>query len=289
MKRCLKCYFNYKSYNWTCSKCGNVPKSINGLPAFAPESAISSRGFKSEAFQELAKLETDNFWFQARNHLILWALRRHYPKMKRYLEIGCGTGFVLRSVRSSYPKASLAGSEILSAGLSFAFQRVPGAELIQMDARQIPYSNEFDVIGAFDVLEHIEEDMNVLFEINRALVIGGGLFITVPQHLWLWSGADEVACHVRRYQIGELRSKLERIGFRVEFETSFVSLLLPVMFALRFFKKVTSLEDAVAELQLPKIINRTFSVVMTLERGLIKAGLRFPFGGSSLLVARKIR
>ncbi len=40
-------------------------------------------------------------------------------------------------------------------GLKYAKQRVPGAEFIQMDATEMPFENEFDAIGAFDVLELI--------------------------------------------------------------------------------------------------------------------------------------
>lgn len=288
MKQCPQCYANHDTLDWVCSACDFVPPLIDGLPAFAPESAIATSGFKPEAFAELASLETENFWFQARNQLILWALGRHFPQIRRYLEIGCGTGFVLQGVAKAYPRAKLTGSEILSAGLPFAGQRVEQAELMQMDARHIPYQAEFDVIGAFDVLEHVEEDEDVLSEINRALVAGGGALFTVPQHAWLWSSADEYACHVRRYKVGELRQKLARAGFRVEMETSFVSLLLPAMFTSRWLKRDAPAQDASAELRLPALLNRTFAAVMATERGLIKAGIRFPVGGSGLLVAKKV-
>ena len=159
-----------------------------------------------------------------------------------------------------------------------------------MDARQIPYVEEFDVIGAFDVLEHIEEDEVVLAAMLRALRPGGGVAITVPQHPWLWSTADESACHVRRYKVGELRKKVLRAGFKLEFETSFVSLLLPAMLASRLTKKrVKAQEDFLPELSLPPWLNRVFERVMSLERYLIRSGLRLKLGGSRLLIATKKR
>lgn len=66
-----------------------------------------------------------------------------------------------------------------------------------MDARRIPFEGEFDVIGAFDVLEHIEEDERVLGQLNAALRSGGGIIATVPQHQWLWSEMDTVSGHRR--------------------------------------------------------------------------------------------
>lgn len=254
----------------------------------APALAHGGAGFQPEAFAELAALEASNFWFRARNHLIVWALRRHFPQMRRYLEIGCGTGYVLAGVAQAYPQATLTGSEVFSVGLPYAARRVGNAELLQMDARCIPYQEEFDVIGAFDVLEHIEEDEAVLTEMLRALRPGGGIVLTVPQHPWLWSRQDEYACHVRRYRVGELREKVLRAGFEVELETSFVSLLLPAMLASRLVqRKASANSDHMAELNLPTLINRVFEVVMNIERLFVRSGMRFPAGGSLLMIARK--
>ena len=89
------------------------------------------------------------------------------------------------------------------------------------------YAAEFDAIGAFDVLEHIVDDEMVLRETNKALKSGGGLLLTVPQHQFLWSAADESARHVRRYSSRDLREKVERAGFKVIRMTSFVSFCYP--------------------------------------------------------------
>lgn len=254
----------------------------------APELAHGGAGFQPEAFAELVALEAGNFWFRARNRLIIWALRRHFPQIKRYLEIGCGTGFVLSGVAQAYPQALLTGSEVFSVGLPYAASRVDTAEFLQMDARHIPYEEEFDVIGAFDVLEHIEEDDVVLSEMLRSVLPGGGIILTVPQHPWLWSRQDDYACHVRRYRVRELRKKVLYAGFEVELETSFVSLLLPAMLASRLTRqKASATSDHMAELRLPSFINRAFEGVMNIERLFIRLGLRFPAGGSLLLIARK--
>lgn len=288
MKRCPHCATSYDAEDWTCPTCGFVPLHLAGFPALAPELAESGAGYQPEAYAELATLEAGNFWFRARNRLIVWALRRHFPQMHRYLEIGCGTGFVLAGVDQAYPQAKLTGSEVFSVGLPYAARRVGSAELLQMDARRIPYAEEFDVIGAYDVLEHIEEDEVVLGEMWRSLRPGGGIVLTVPQHPWLWSRQDEYACHVRRYRIGELRKKVRRAGFRVELETSFVNLLLPAMFASRVVHRFAPPDsDPMAELRLPATLNRVFEGIMNMEHRLIQSGMRFPAGGSLLLIARK--
>lgn len=288
MKRCPRCRITYDAVDWTCPACGFAPSLVEGFPVLAPELAQGGAGFKSEAFAELADLEAGSFWFRARNRLIIWALQRYFPQMQRYMEIGCGTGYVLAGVAKAYPQAKLTGSEVFSVGLPYAARRVETAELLQMDARRIPFVGEFDVIGAFDVLEHIEEDEAVLAEILHALRPGGGVALTVPQHPWLWSRQDEYACHVRRYRHGELREKVSRAGFKVELETSFVSLLLPAMIASRLVqRKATADSGAMAELRLPAFLNRVFEIFMDMERFLVQLGMRLPMGGSLLLIARK--
>lgn len=288
MKNCAKCKFSFVSSHWNCPDCGYVPPSVNGFLALAPELAEEGAGFRPEAFEQLASLEARNFWFGARNRLIIWMLQKYFPTMQRYMEIGCGTGYVLTGVAQAFPKTKLVGSEVFSVGLPYAASRVGTAELLQMDARQIPFTDEFDAIGAFDVLEHIVEDEAVLAAMLKALRPGGGVAITVPQHPWLWSTTDESACHVRRYRAGELREKAVRAGFAVVFETSFVSLLLPAMLASRLvMRRSREQVEAMPEMRLPPWLNRTFEFVMNTERHLIQRGLRFGMGGSRLLIARK--
>ena len=246
-------------------------------------------GFKTHYFKELAELEAVNFWFRARNRIILWALHAYSPKLKSFLEIGCGTGFVISGISKRFPGVRLFGSEYLEEGLVYARQRVPTAKFTQMDARNIPYESELDAIGAFDVLEHIEEDEAVLQQIYKALKPGGMVFITVPQHRWLWSAVDEYACHVRRYAAKELHQKVCRRGFEIVRSSSFVSTLLPAMYLSRLLQrtKMDVSMDTMAELRINPILNKIFEWLLNFELALIKVGVALPVGGSRLLVARK--
>jgi SAM-dependent methyltransferase len=259
--------------------------------AFAPDLALENEGFREAYFGALADLEAGNFWFRARNDLIVWALQTYFPESRTFLEIGCGTGFVLGGIHAAEPSIELSGSEIFSAGLAFAAKRVPAATFSQMDARRIPFRDEFDVIGAFDVLEHIDDDESVIAEVARALRPGGGFLISVPQHQSLWSPQDVHAHHVRRYGARELRGKVEAAGFEVMRMTSFVSLLLPMMVVSRWRPRECGAAsgdfDAIGALRMPRPVNIVLETVMTIERSLIRHGVSFPAGGSLLMVARK--
>lgn len=286
MKICATCGARFVSARWECPSCHTAPKVINGYPAFSPEMAAESEGFETGYFGELFALEETNFWFRSRNRLILWALQQYFPNAGSFFEIGCGTGFVLSGIERAFPHLALYGSEIFSAGLAYAARRLNRAELFQMDARQIPFENEFDVIGAFDVLEHVKDDGVVLQQMHQALCTGGGLLITVPQHPLLWSHLDEYACHVRRYTSKELRRKVVQAGFELERITSFVSLLLPFMAASRVRTRWGK-NDPLAGLKLGNLTNSLMEKVLDMERALIRKGISLPLGGSLLLIGRK--
>lgn len=291
MIRCLACNATMPSFAGpkSCPTCGWCPAVVDGFTAYAPEFASEGGGFEPEYFDDLAALEANNFWFQSRNKLLQWMLKRFHPSFHSFLEVGCGTGFVLSGIAQRYPNARLSGSEIFTAGLTFASKRLPSVNLMQMDARNVPYVEEFDVVGAFDVIEHIKEDEVVLSQLHTALKEGGTLMITVPQHPWLWSTLDDYSHHFRRYTEQELRQKIEAAGFEIVKNTSFVMLLLPAMALSRLIRRDTPVEaiDVRAELQLPAMVNTVFRMLLSFEIALIKLGISLPVGGSRLVVARK--
>lgn len=288
MKRCLKCSSTFAQSDWNCPDCGFHPALDNGWLTFAPDLAQENDGFEKGAFQELIQLEAGHFWFVARNHLIIWALQTFFPSAKTFLEVGCGTAFVLQGIEQVMPMVELAGSEIFTEGLKFASNRLSNGTLFQMDARQIPFEAEFDVIGAFDVLEHIEQDEIVLNQMFQAVRPGGGILLTVPQHSWLWSQADVDAHHVRRYAQNELQRKVEKAGFQVLKTTSFVAILLPLMLLSRIrWRNQDEPYNYRSEFMINPWLNKSLLAALRLEHLAIRAGISFPLGGSRLIVAQK--
>ena len=291
MKFCLGCQHSFSASNWRCPHCGHAPTERDGFLTFAPQLAAQNDDFNPKFFQLMVKVEPTHFWFVSRNRILGDILCKRFAAPANVLEIGCGTGFVLSGMRAMFPQANLSASDIYTEGLGYASRRVPEAFLFQMDARHIPFHEEFDLIGAFDVLEHIEADEAVLAQLFQACKVGGGVALTVPQHRWLWSRMDDFAHHKRRYTRSELVQKLERAGFRVEYTTSFVSLLLPLMLTARLLRKPagTEMEDQMdaAGLSIGRLTNAALSAVMAVERGLIRIGLRLPFGGSLLVIAKR--
>jgi SAM-dependent methyltransferase len=275
---------------WSCRQCGFEVETRDGIPMFAPALAGEMVGMDPAGFSKLAAVEDGNFWFEPRNRLLVSLLMRFFAEASDYLEIGCGSGFVLRGMEHAKPWRAVAASELHPQGLAFARQRLgTRAQFAQMDARQIPAEGAFDVIGAFDVLEHIEEDVMVLQAMRRALRASGGLILAVPQHPWLWSAADDIALHVRRYRRGELESKVSDAGFNILFSGSYTAALLPLMAASRLLNRGGGDREKSrgVELEMPGALNWLMRAALQAEVSLSLAGVRFAVGGSRVVVASK--
>jgi SAM-dependent methyltransferase len=242
--------------------------------------------FPEHAFSYLAAAEDRHWWFRSRNKMILWALLTKVRPFAKYLEIGCGTGYVLQAVVRQFPSVHLSASEYYEAGLVHARKRVPNCSFSTMDATKMTDHLVYDCIGCFDVIEHIEADQRVLNNFFRALRPGGSIVLTVPQHPWLWSQADAFAHHQRRYTAADLQRKLKLAGFSRTYYGSFVSLLLPVMIVQRFLARKRPYSPD-QEFKISRALNSFLLSIMRIELLLIRLGVRFPVGGSLLIVAQK--
>jgi SAM-dependent methyltransferase len=253
--------------------------------------AISTErgGFPTEAFECLSRIEPGHYWFESRNRLIVWAIGRYCRGARTLLEVGCGTGFVLQGIDKTFPSLLLTASDAMPGGLAIAATRVPTAVLIQQDARALDAVERFDIVCAFDVLEHIVEDEDVLRRMFRATTPGGRILITVPQHPQLWSRTDTYARHLRRYRRHDLIARIRRAGFMPLRVTSFVSLLLPVLAVSRWADAVRPGWCSGREDSVPRLINTVLRAVLSIERQAIRCGVSWPAGGSLLAVARKPR
>jgi SAM-dependent methyltransferase len=240
--------------------------------------------FPRDAFAKLAQVEDGHFWFEERNNLISWAIKKHAPDCRSFLEVGCGTGFVLRRLAKDFPKTSMTAVEYYDSALPFARERCPRAAISQADITNLPFEGEFDVVGCFDVLEHIQDDVEALRNLKKSLKPGGLLLVSVPQHMWLWSELDDHSCHQRRYARKELAAKAASVGFRTIFATSFVSLPVPLMLLRRLRKNENSIKEAIStEFKISPLVNSVLRLVLAFERSLTKCGFSWSAGGSLIL------
>jgi SAM-dependent methyltransferase len=261
----------------------------------AATETISAGGYDPSFFKQLALIEDRHFWFQARNRLLFEMSRKLVSKLSPgylILEVGCGTGNVLRVLRQACPDGRVVGLELWFDGLRFAQERSSGP-LVQGDVRNCPFGKPFDLIGMFDVLEHISEELKTLTALREALALGGRLLLTVPAHQYLWSYFDEASQHCRRYSSQDIRARLAAAGFEVEFLSQFMACIFPIVWFLR--KIGTSHKHrpeeaqalALREFRVVPVINGLLTALLKLETLWLARGHTLPFGTSLVVVARK--
>ncbi len=146
----------------------------------------------------------DHFWFKAKTALITQLCSRVAGKKKlSILSVGAGTGEDLAYLASI--------GQVYAIDIDQqALDLIPAGLVIEKkcaDARDIPYSeNTFDLVVAFDVLEHVEQDQQMVDELYRICKSDGWAILTVPAFNALFSGHDKALCHHRRYNKPMMRT-----------------------------------------------------------------------------------
>jgi SAM-dependent methyltransferase len=233
--------------------------------------------------------EDQSFWFAHRGACLRTIVRRFPPSGPIY-DIGGGNGYVTRI--------------LLDAGFDAVLVEPGEAAVRNAAVRGIPMivcatlasarfrAESLAAVGLFDVLEHIDDDLSFLRELQRALIPGGRLYLTVPAYSWLWSHDDVRAGHFRRHTISGMRRRLETTGWKLLYSTYIFSLLPAPIFVWRslrslFGRRVLPRADYA---RLHRARARSFTDrVWDLELRRLLHGRSIPFGSSCLLVAEKAR
>ena len=247
-------------------------------------------------YDRLFAAEERHFWFRARNRVIVAMVRQllaSFPENCRILEVGCGTGNVLRALEPVCPPGSLTGMDLFDEGLRFARARTR-CSLVKGDLYHPPFDNPFHLIGMFDVLEHLEADDQALRALHQLLLPTGLLFLTVPARPELWSYFDQSSCHQRRYTVADLSAKLANAGYRLEFVSQFMMALYPLIWAGRRLAssrrrpgEINARELTARELKIVPVFNQLMFWLLSAEAPWLAARRRLPLGSSILALARK--
>jgi len=280
--------------SYICHACGRAFPIIDDIPSFVMHRAAVD-SFDASAFGFLFQMEQRHFWHIGRRELILDIMRRNIPNLAkaRMLEVGCGNGSVLAYLKKN--GIMVEGGDIFMEGLAFCRQRVNSVPLYQLDVMALPFRNEFDVVGLFDVLEHIDDDARAIQEISQVLKQRGMLLITVPAHQFLWSYFDVSSNHKRRYRKDELQAKMEQAGFTVKKISYYMFFLFPVLAAIRLIGNIQKHErkenkkltiGTSLETKTIPILNELFLASLRLEKFLLRY-FNLPFGASLVVLAEK--
>lgn len=257
------------------------------------------RGYDPGYFAQLFAIEDRHFWFRARNRVIAELVKHvtaSFTPGYHVLEVGCGTGNVLRTLQQTCSEGIVIGTDLYSEGLQYARKRTSCA-LVQADMHTLPFRKQFNVIGLFDVLEHLSDDLQVLTDLHSLLLPDGVLVLTVPAHPSLWSYFDEVSHHCRRYTPDELKQKLLDTGYQLRYLTQYFGSIFPLVWIQRrvvsLYSRIRSqkaklpTQSLKEELRIIPLVNTVLTFLLTQEVRFITRRYTLPIGTSLLTIACK--
>jgi SAM-dependent methyltransferase len=236
--------------------------------------------------ETMSTVESDHWWFAGKRLFMRRLLGPHLHadhRPLRILDIGCGTG--ANAVEFSRYGEVIACDSSLDA-LRMASSRGV-SRLCAAFAPDLPFaSDSFDVITAYDVIEHVEDDSGFLAELARVLAPGGALAIHVPAWPSLWSGHDEILEHKRRYTYRGLRALLMRTGLSIEHLGWAGCAIFPPIAALRWTRRLTGGSREADLGVVPRPLNTLLRAIYRVE-GVLATTVGLPFGVSVAAIVVK--
>lgn len=187
-----------------------------------------------ESFRmQMYEIEEKHFWHKGRNSIIESVVKRllRFKNKLNYLEIGCGNGIVLKHLENKF-KWHLEGIDLSLYALNLARKRTK-ARLMRADIFKVDMPRKYDVIGLFDVIEHVDDDSLFLKQCSKLLDKNGKIVITVPAGPSLWSVVDKASGHKRRYTMRSLKKSISNAGLDIEFISYYGFTILPFLWLSR--------------------------------------------------------
>jgi ubiquinone/menaquinone biosynthesis C-methylase UbiE len=241
-----------------------------------------------EEYAQMYRLESSHWYFVGKARLIRRMLACFAPPQARLLDVGCGTGNILDVLKQFGEAVGIDASPV---ALEFCRRRgLQHLHLGDVSARLPAPDESYDIVCAFDVLEHLEDDMKALAELQRVCQPGGHILLTVPALPILWSAHDEALAHKRRYTKQKLSRLLRQAGLRLRKVSYTNALLFPLALAYRLTGRMSQVRQSRQQsdffVELPRWMNTAFLGVFTLE-GILLTRMNFPLGVSLLCVCEK--
>jgi SAM-dependent methyltransferase len=200
----------------------------------------------------------------------------------RILDVGCGTGANLEMLAQF---GAAEGVDVSDDALEFCRQK--GLKVQKGLAEEMPFADKsFEIVTALDVVEHLDDDIAGLKEMNRVMADDGRALIFVPAFMWLWGVQDDISNHRIRYTKKQIVERLEKAGFEIERATyANITFFAPVL-AGRTIMKLTGLKPASENNINISALNGLFGKIFSAESVWLKRA-NIPFGVSIVIVAKK--
>ena len=253
----------------------------------------------NDYYKEYYDIERQHWWFLARekilsNYIQKLILNGQLNKLDlKILNVGCGTG---RSSEYLSEYGTVFSIEFDKDCCNFTSQKT-GLEIINASVTELPFKDEsFDLVCAFDVIEHVENDQLAVFEMKRVVKKNGIIFITVPAFMALWSHHDLVNHHFRRYKLNEIQKLFyNQENGKMVFTSYFNFFLFIPIYLLRKISNLLKFDNSRpgsgSDFATFKsgILSSLLFKVMFFENIFINNKIKLPFGVSLLYSWTKIK
>jgi len=259
-----------------------------GILLFNPEIVKDHEDYNAAGLDALHAAEEKHFWLIARKQRIVDVFKKYVQTHDSILEIGAGTGNVALALQKAGYDVSV--GEMHLNGLHYA-KSYGIKNCYQFDLFEPPFLEYFDVIGMFDVLEHLQEDVLAMQCVQSMLKPNGRVVLTVPAHQWLWNRDDAIAAHKRRYTLKSLKTVMDKAGFEILQGRYFFVSILPLLFLRRILNADNGSQVQEKErhqkININPLINRILLKITMLENR-FACWMPNLAGGSIILVAKKL-
>ncbi|QQS39076.1 class I SAM-dependent methyltransferase [Candidatus Woesebacteria bacterium] len=210
------------------------------------------------------------------------------PKHKgSAFDIGTGNAHIYKFLKGIYCPIVLSDiSPVIVRKIRKLLKNDSCVKVVIIDISKYVSKIKVDLITAFDVIEHVEEDENALKNIHSSLNQNGNLLLSVPAHPFLFGKRDLKYGHFRRYSKRELHQKLKYAGFsniRIYY-WNLIGVIPYFLFEKVFKKELNSIARKNNKTFLGKATNRLLFIVLSLET---KIYTRLPFGLTLIAKASK--
>lgn len=233
-------------------------------------------------FDEMVDLETGHWWYQARRDIISEILDQYFSDQKNLdiLDVGCGTGSNIKLLKKF---GQVLGLEPETSMAEYCQKN--DLKVINCTIEDYQEAQKFDLITAFDVLEHIKDDREVIRKFASLLNTDGYFLITVPAKKLLWTKHDAVCHHYRRYEAREIKN-LVQDNFKIVYISYYNFFLFSFIFVGLKFKNLFKRDQMAAKLP-NKFTNWLLYRIFSSEKKIIGRQKKFPFGVSLIVLAQK--
>lgn len=229
----------------------------------------------------LAEADVEHWWFRSKATFVSLCIRERAPTRGWLVDVGAGSGGV-SALLGWDPEQTvvLEGNLALVGEASRRHALVP----IVSDAAAVPVASSVaEIVCLLDVIEHLTDPVSALREAGRILKGDGRLIVNVPAHPRLWSAADEVLGHARRYTRRSLRHDMEHAGLEVEWMSHIFSwLAVPVWLK----RRAMPANDPQLGLDVASPLLDRVSMLLTRLEWEVVSRVSLPIGTSILCVAR---